>query len=156
EGGGLPPALGHGTMVAGLVRLAAPTAQIMPLRAFTNDGAASEFDIVRAIYWAVDHGANVINMSFSLLAQSEELLRAVNYANDHDVICVSSAGNTGKETLVYPAGFRVVIGVGSTTNLDTRSDFSNFGNGLVRIAAPGALITSYPGGGYAAVWGTSF
>lgn len=157
EGEGLPPAFGHGTMVAGLVRVVAPTAQIMPLRVFTNKGSATTFDIVRAIYWAVDHGANVINMSFSLGTASEELLRALNYANEHDVTLVASAGNAGAETLVFPAAFRHVIGVASTSNLDRRSTFSNHGNGLVRIAAPGeALITAYPGGQYAAVWGTSF
>jgi len=155
--GGLPAAFGHGTMVAGLVRLVAPTAQIMPLTAFTPDGAGDVFNVVRAIYYAVDHGANVINMSFSLANWSAELVRAINYANEHDVICVASAGNGGEETLVFPSGFRHVIGVGSTSNLDRRSAFSNFGNGLVYMAAPGeSLITAFPAGRYAAVSGTSF
>ena len=157
EARGLPPAFGHGTMVAGLVRLVAPSASIMPLRAFTSDGSASTADILSAIYWAVDHGANVINMSFSMVAPSDELLRALNYANDSNVIAVASAGNAGLETTAYPAAYRHVIGVGSTNNLDVRSTFSNYGSGLVRLAAPGeALITPFPGGAYAAVWGTSF
>jgi subtilisin family serine protease len=157
EASGLPAAFGHGTMVAGLVRLAAPTANVMPLRVFSNDGSATTFDIVRAIYYAVDHGADVINMSFSLAAPSEELVRALNYANEKKVIAVASAGNSAEDTLVFPAALRNVIGVGSTNNWDKRSSFSNFGNALVRLAAPGeALITAYPGGGYAAVWGTSF
>lgn len=155
--GGLPAAFGHGTMVAGLVRLVAPTARIMPVTAFTPDGKGDVFNVVRAIYYAVDHGANVINMSFSLANWSAELVRAINYANEHDVVCVASAGNGGEETLVFPSGFRHVIGVGSTSNLDRRSAFSNFGNGLVYLAAPGeALITAFPGGRYAAVSGTSF
>jgi subtilisin family serine protease len=129
----------------------------MPLRVFTNEGTASSSDIARAIYYAVNHGARVINMSFSLETSSPELLRALNYANEHEVISVAAAGNSGEETLVFPAAFRHVIGVGSTSNRDKRSRFSNFGNGLVRLAAPGeGLITSYPGGRYAAVWGTSF
>ncbi len=157
EGEGLPAAFGHGTMVAGLVRLVAPTAQIMPLTAFTADGAGEVFDVVRAIYYAVDHGANVINMSFSLQNWSAELVRAVNYANEHDVVCVASAGNGGEETLVFPSAFRHVIGVGSTDNLDRRSAFSNYGNGLVRVSAPGeGLITAFPGNRYAVVSGTSF
>ena len=61
----LPHAFGHGTMVAGLIHLAAPAAKIMPLKAFDADGNANIFDIERAIYYAVDHGARVINMSFS-------------------------------------------------------------------------------------------
>src|SRR5262249_45895235 len=91
EGRGLlPPAFGHGTMVAGLVRLVAPTASIMPLRAFTSDGSATTADILSAIYFAVDHGANVINMSFSLTATSDEVLRALNYAYENNVIAVAS------------------------------------------------------------------
>jgi subtilisin family serine protease len=157
EGQGLPPAFGHGTMVAGLVRLVAPTARIMPLTAFGPDGSGDVFNIERAIYYAVDHGANVINMSFTLENWSAELVRAINYANEHDVVCVAAAGNSGEETLVFPSAFRHVIGVGSTTNLDRRSAFSNYGNGLVHVAAPGeALITPFPGGRYAAAWGTSF
>jgi subtilisin family serine protease len=157
EGTKLPPAFGHGTMVASLIRLVAPGAMIMPLRAFNSSGAGSEFDIIRAIYYATDHGANVINMSFSLTDWSPELLRAVDYATGHNVICVAAAGNSGQETLVYPSAFNNVVGVGSTDNLDNRSSFSNFGDGLVSVVAPGeALITAFPGQRYAAAWGTSF
>ncbi|MBZ5554601.1 MAG: S8 family serine peptidase [Acidobacteriia bacterium] len=152
-----PAAFGHGTMVAGIVHLVAPTAKIMPLKAFQADGSSNTFDIIRAIYYAVDNGANVINMSFSLAGFSQEFVRAINYATDHGVICVASAGNDGTDDLKYPAALRNVIGVASTTNLDVRSTFSNFGSGLVTLAAPGeGIITTYPGGHYAAAWGTSF
>jgi subtilisin family serine protease len=61
------------------------------------------------------------------------------------------------KTLVYPASIGGVNGVASTTNSDVRSNFSNYGSGVVDIAAPGeGIITSYPGGNYAAGWGTSF
>jgi hypothetical protein len=155
----LPAAFGHGTLVAGIVRLVAPTAKIMPLKAFNADGTSNTFDIVRAVYWAVDHGARVINMSFSATVLSPELGRAINYATDRGVICVASAGNLGQETIVYPGGQRNVVGVASTTSTatPTRSSFSNYGDGLVSVAAPGeAIITTYPGGGYAGAWGTSF
>jgi subtilisin family serine protease len=152
-----PAAFGHGTMVAGIVHLVAPTAKIMPLKAFQADGSSNTFDIIRAIYYAVDNGANVINMSFSLVGSSQEFVRAVNYATDHGVICVASVGNDGADQLKYPAALRNVIGVASTNNLDVRSTFSNFGSGLVTLAAPGeGIITTYPGGHYAAAWGTSF
>ncbi len=62
----LPPAFGHGTMVAGIIHRVAPEARLMPLRAFDGSGRGNLVDIVEAIYYAVDHGANVINMSFSL------------------------------------------------------------------------------------------
>ena len=157
EAHSLPDGVGHGTMVAGLVRLVAPTAKIMPLTVFSADGKGDLYDVVRAIYYAVDHGANVINMSFSLEQWSKELVRALNYAADHNVVCVASAGNGGQETMVFPSGFRGVISVGSTDNQNHRSLFSNYGKAAVRLFAPGeALVTTFPGNRYALVSGTSF
>ncbi len=157
SGADVPVAFGHGTMVAGLVHLVAPTARIMPLKAFRADGTSTLADILRAIYFAADNGARVINMSFSLREASDELLRALNYASSRGVICIASVGNGGTEALVFPAGFRHVIGVGSTDGAGARSRFSNFGPGLVRVQLPGeGLVTTYPGSRYAAGWGTSF
>ena len=153
----LPHAFGHGTMVAGLIHLVAPTAKIMPLKAFRADGSSNAFDIERAIYYAVDHGAKIINMSFSSVTTSAELTHAIDYATMHGVICLASAGNSGRRAVVFPAGYRNVMAIGSTTNTDVRSAFSNHGDHLVSLAAPGeALITLYPGRRYAAVSGTSF
>src|SRR5437899_1481346 len=152
----LPQEFGHGTMVAGIIHLVAPTALIMPLKAFKADGTSNLFDILRAIYYAVDHGARVINMSFSTEQRSAAMGRAMNYAGSRGVICVSSVGNKGARLRVYPAAFDYVFGVGSTSNRDTRSTFSDFGDD-VQLAAPGeGIITTYPGGHYAAAWGTSF
>lgn len=153
----LPAAFGHGTMVAGIVHLVAPTASIMPLKAFRGDGTTDVFNILRAIYYAVDNGARVINMSFSFPAYSNELMKAVNYATSRKVICVAATGNDGKETLAFPAAFQNVLGVASTNMLDQRSAFSNYGAALADMAAPGEeIVTTYPGGLYAAAWGTSF
>lgn len=157
DGNGLPADFGHGTMVAGLIHLVAPAAKIMPLKAFAADGTANASDIVRAIYYAVDHGANVINMSFELAQSSDALMKAINYADRHGVICVASAGNDAQSSLVFPAAYGNVISVGSVGQQNDQSSFTNFGPDLVRVAAPGeALITTYPGNHYAAVWGTSF
>ncbi len=148
---------GHGTMTAGIVHLVAPTAKIMPLKAFHADGSSRLSDIIRAIYYAADHGANVLSMSFSISQPSPGLQAAVQYALSKNVILVAASGNDGLKTLVYPASYNSVIGVGSTTNTDVRSAFSNFGSGVVIFAAPGeGVITTYPGASYAAGWGTSF
>jgi subtilisin family serine protease len=157
EGLTLPKSFGHGTLVAGLVHLTAPTATIMPLKAFTAAGASSLAAVVRAVYYAVDHGAKVINMSFSLADPSPELMRAINYATSHRVICVAASGNSGQEMAVYPAAYRNVIAVASSDNLDRRSLFSNWGDADVTLAAPGeTLTTTFPGGHFAAASGTSF
>jgi len=152
-----PSAFGHGTMVAGLIHLVAPTARLMPVKVFQGDGTSSFSQIISGIYWAIDHGADVINMSFSSTQSSQELMRAINIANSQGVICVASVGNDGKQIMVYPAGYHQVIGVASTNNRDVRSAFSNYGDGVVTVAAPGeGNITLYPGKNYAEVWGTSF
>lgn len=157
DGIDLPPAFGHGTMVAGVVRLAAPAAKIMPLRVFGPDGTADVYEIIRAIRWAVRNGADVINMSFSVEEFSPELSRAINYAHRHGVVCVAAAGNRGERVVTYPAAFGNSVGVASTSNDDLMSDFSNHGSDVATMAAPGeGIITTYPGGLYAAAWGTSF
>ncbi|MBZ5531990.1 MAG: S8 family serine peptidase [Acidobacteriia bacterium] len=153
----VPQDFGHGTMTAGVAHLIAPTAKIMPLKAFTIDGMATASDIIRAIYFAADNGANVISMSFSMPANSPSLQAAIQYALGKNIVVVASSGNDGLKTLVYPASIGGVHGVGSTTNADGRSAFSNYGSGVVLLAAPGeGVITTYPGGNYAAGWGTSF
>ena len=157
EGAQLPEAFGHGTMVAGLVRLAAPGARILPLRVFDGHGNANPWHVVQAIYYATDQGANVINMSFSVDKQSIELMRAIKYAESHGVVCVSSAGNTGTTSKSWPAAFNEVLGVASTDLDGNLSSFTNHGPNLVSLAAPGEeLVTTYPGGLYALAWGTSF
>ena len=148
---------GHGTMTAGIVHLVAPTAKIMPLKAFRADGSSNLSDIIRAIYYGADNGANVISMSFSMAQSSPGLQAAIQYALSKNVAVVASSGNDGVKTLVYPASYGGVQGIGSSTNTDLRSTFSNYGSGVVTFAAPGeGVITTYPGGNYAAGWGTSF
>jgi Subtilase family len=157
QGVSLPNDFGHGTMVAGLIHLVAPTAQIMPLKAFAADGSADESDVIAAIYYATDNGASIINMSFGFPQISDALMKAINYAARHGVICVAAAGNNAQNALVYPAAFGNVIGVASVNSQNQLSSFSNYGPDMVTISAPGeALITTYPGNRYAAAWGTSF
>jgi subtilisin family serine protease len=157
EGAEIPAAFGHGTMVAGLVRLVAPGALIMPLRAFDGDGTGSTADVVEAVYFAIEQGADVINMSFSMDESSAELTRAITLAKQAGIVCVSSAGNQGSASLTYPAALTQVIGVASTDAEDRLSSFSSYGSAMVVLGAPGeGLVSLYPGGLYAGGWGTSF
>jgi subtilisin family serine protease len=151
-------AFGHGTMTTGLVHLVAPRAKILPLKAFSSNGTGYLSDILRAVYYATQNHANVISMSWDFPDYSQELARAINDANRAGTICVAAAGNDGKDELVYPAALtNNVMGIASTSDGDDRSSFSNYGQDLVWIAAPGeAIISTYPFGTYAAGWGTSF
>jgi subtilisin family serine protease len=152
----LPPAWGHGTQVAGILHLVAPGSRIMPLKAFNADGTGQLFDVVRAIYYAADMGARVINMSFSCDCSSRELASAISYAWMRGVVLVASVGNNGSNVSLFPATYSQVIGVASTNLDDTPAPFTNYGPS-VDVAAPGAgIISTFPGGKWAAGWGTSF
>jgi subtilisin family serine protease len=154
--GGPYSAFGHGTMTAGIVHLVAPQAKIMPLKAFAADGSGYVSNIIRATYYAVQHGGKVLSMSFSFSTSSNEMATAINYANRKGLICVASAGNDGEDVVVYPAGLTNVMGVASTSDYDTRSSFSNYGSD-VWVAAPGeGIVSTYPYATYSAGWGTSF
>lgn len=153
----LPPFFGHGTMVAGLVRLVAPGARILPLQVFDDSGQADLLDVIQAIYFAVENGADVINMSFSVDSASSELRQAIDHARKQGVVCVAAAGNQAGKTHVYPAALSHTVGVAATDSEDRLSDFSNYGSSLVSLAAPGTgVISTYPAGLFAAGWGTSF
>ena len=151
-------AFGHGTEVMGVIHMVAPTAQLLPLKAFSSNGTGTLSNILRAIYYGVQNSANVINMSFELGSSSTELTNALNYATVNGVICTASAGNDGLEEVVYPAGLKQnVMGVASTNYFEQRSSFSNYGDQDVWVAAPGEeIVTTYPFGTYSVTSGTSF
>jgi subtilisin family serine protease len=150
-------AFGHGTMVAGIIHLVAPTASLMGLKAFKADGSGYLSDIMHAVYYAAQHNAKVINMSFTFPSSSKEMQNAVQYAGGRGVICAAAVGNDGADQILYPAGYtQLAMGVASTNDSDTLSSFSNYG-AAVWVASPGeAIITTYPFNTYAAGWGTSF
>ncbi len=156
--GGPYSAFGHGTMTTGLVHLVAPNAKILPLKAFSSNGTGYLSNIVAALYYAVQHQANVVNMSFDLTSSSPSLTQAVTYANKAGVVLVAAAGNENTSAPVYPAALNnYVVGIASTTNWDSRSSFSNYGSTDVLIAAPGEnIVSTFPGGTYGSASGTSF
>lgn len=89
-------------------------------------------------------------------SNSLEFNKSMDYANQNGVICAASAGNDGIQETVYPAAYQNdVMGVASTSDSDTRSSFSNYGNSIVWVAAPGeGVISTYPFSTYAAGCGT--
>jgi subtilisin family serine protease len=150
------PAYGHGTLCAGIIAVSAPGAMIMPLRAFDNNGSSDEFMLAKAIRYAVDHGAQVINMSFGTLSDSPAIHSSINYAVSHGVTLVASAGNNNTSAVQYPAAYAGVTAVSATDDQDIKGSFSNYG-AYVAVDAPGVnIISAYPGGMYSMVSGTSF
>jgi hypothetical protein len=141
------PAFGHGTMMAGLVHLAAPNARIIPLKVFDASGTATKWNIVKAIYDAVNMGADVISMSFSSSSKSKMIEAALNYAISQGVVPIAATGNDGSVAPTYPAFMNGVVAVAGVDMFDQKAPFSNCGP-YVNISAPAIdLVTTYPGNG---------
>ncbi|RID85908.1 peptidase S8 [Mesobacillus zeae] len=162
-----PPAddNGHGTHVAGIIASETNNREgiagltwynkIMPVKAMGKDGYGSTFDIAKGIIWAVDHGADVINLSLGNYQPSKVLKKAVRYAYAHHVVMVAAAGNDNSSQTSFPAAYPEVMGVSAVHYNGNRADFSNHGD-YIDIAAPGVYIPStYYKQQYAALSGTS-
>jgi len=152
-----PSELGHGTLVAGIIHLVAPNARIVPIKAFDAYGDTTMFTIIEAVRQSMNLNVDVLNMSFSSNQNSETLRRAIVDAQASGITVVASAGNDASDAKdLYPASYPTVIGVGATDFNDRLASFSNYGPSVL-VNAPGAYVVStVPGGRYAAAWGTSF
>lgn len=167
---------GHGTAVASLIAAAprdgvefrglAPEAKILPVRVSEQqiiDGRKSgrsvdRADFARAIRWAVDHGADVINLSVVLYEDSTPVREAVEHALAEDVVVVAAAGNLhdNGDPRPYPASYPGVIGVGAIGVAGQRASFSQVGS-YVDLVAPGeAVLVAAPGRGHLEQSGTSY
>ncbi|MBT2684928.1 S8 family peptidase [Bacillus sp. ISL-37] len=156
---------GHGTHVAGIIAsetdnnegVAGMTwfSRIMPIKAMGAKGYGTTFDIAKGIVWAVDHGADVINLSLGNYQPSKVLEEAVRYAYQKNVVMVSAAGNDGSDQPTYPSAYPEVLSVAAVDYNGNRASFSNYGD-YIDIAAPGVYIPStYFNKQYAALSGTS-
>ncbi|MEU8259345.1 type VII secretion-associated serine protease mycosin [Micromonospora sp. NPDC048999] len=170
-GDGTRDCAGHGTGVASIIAATprpgvafqglAPGARILPVRVSEQQvvegresgrtvGAA---DFARAIRWAVDHGADVLNLSVVLYADNPAVRLAIAYAAHHDVVVVAAAGNLhdSGNPRPYPAAYDGVLGADGT-----RADFSQTGP-HVDLVAPGSdVLMAAPGQGHRRAEGTSY
>jgi thermitase len=129
--------------------------KVMPVTVLDANGLGEDSDIIEGIVWAVDHGADVINLSFSNPGYSTALQAAIDYAWDHDVVVVAATGNDGSGVPTYPAGDHGVIGVSDTDRSDRLDGSSNYGADTF-LGAPGTDIrTLRAGGGTTTITGTA-
>jgi serine protease len=139
---------GHGTHIAGTIAQStnnglgcagiAPAARILPIKVLNAQGLGSNYTIGVGIRYAVDHGAQVINLSIGGAA-SQTLKDAINYALNKGVTVVCAAGNGGTGALSYPARYAGVIAVGASDQSGAKASFSQYGPGL-SLLAPGKDI----------------
>ncbi|AJC73966.1 peptidase S8 [Pseudothermotoga hypogea DSM 11164 = NBRC 106472] len=162
---------GHGTHVTGIIAaltnnnkgVAGVTwgqrVKIMPLKVLRGDGTGDVFYFAKAVVYAVDHGAKVINASLGSRDPSPEVEAAVRYAYQNDVVMVCAAGNDGSSGIDYPAAYPETIAVGAVTIDARRASYSDYGPEL-DVVAPGgdenqAILSTYRGGAYVYSLGTS-
>ncbi|RAM38305.1 S8 family serine peptidase [Arthrobacter globiformis] len=141
---------GHGTHVAGIIAAAKDTAgvsgvcpgcSILDGKVMNDSGSGSTSAIANGINWAVENGAQVINMSLGQGVSSQTLETAVNNAWNRGVVIVAAAGNAGTPDQFYPAAYPNVIAVAATDNNDAKASFSTYGP-WVDVAAPGVAVYS--------------
>jgi thermitase len=154
--------VGHGTHVAGIVDLVAPSAKIMPLRVLNTEGYGNAFTIAKAISFAKGEGADAINLSLGSRSRSRLLQDVIEDATKNGVVVAAAAGNSNTARPHYPAaadgGMSSADGLVAVTSVDRyqkKSEFANYGI-WVDIAAPGTDIRSaFPTSLYADWSGTS-
>lgn len=149
---------GHGTAVAGVIGAETNNSayvgglnwhvSLMPIQVCDDFGACPVATMAQGVIYAVDHGARIINISqdcqdFAIgdPCYYQPLQDAINYAYDHDVLVVASAGNGAQigNPVENPAAMDHVLAVGATTPTDTLADFSSYGP-YVDLSAPGVGI----------------
>lgn len=142
--------------------------KILPIKVFSNDSPSASV-LISAINKAVEHNADVINMSLTSYAEQntatadgkiETMQEALNKATEAGCIVVASAGNNFSNFPLYPASYDNVISVGAHNSSRERATFSQY-NDYVDVTAPGQSIvlpTHYENGSFNCVSssGTSF
>jgi serine protease len=157
---------GHGTHVAGTVAqttnngigvagIAYETA-LMPVKILGANGVGGSYSLAEGLRWAVDHGADVINMSLGFENQVDPgavVHDAVRYAHSLGVICVAAAGNAADNPgyaggVEYPAAYDECVAVGATQYKRRRAYYSNQGAALTCVAPGGDIRVDQNGDGY--------
>ncbi|WP_110112572.1 S8 family peptidase [Bacillus sp. CGMCC 1.16541] len=159
----------HGTHVAGIIAGEAnngiggkgvnPNATILPIDVFGGMMGATDYSVADGILYAVEQGANVINMSIGSYYESPIIKDAVKKAVDKGIVVVAAAGNGAEMNYEYPASFDGVISVGATNDKNEKAYFSTYGPSI-DVVAPGenvysSLYTPFKGSTFANMSGTS-
>lgn len=166
SGSGPSDVQGHGTHCAGIILAAtngqgligvAPKARLYNGKVLGDNGSGSESGIVNGIRWAISQGVDVISMSLGSSSPSNSIRGAVQEAVNAGIIVVAAAGNEGPNegTVGYPGGFDECICVAAVDSSLQAANFSSRGPAN-DVAAPGvSILSTYPGGRYSRLSGTS-
>ncbi|GAB3674260.1 S8 family peptidase [Halopiger thermotolerans] len=154
----------HGTHVGGIAaggtddgtgHAGISDCSLLSARALDRSGRGALSDIADAIQWSVDAGADIINLSLGSTSGYHTLRSACDYAANNGVLLVGATGNSGANSVAYPAAYDDVMAVTAVTSNDSLASFSNTGS-RVDIAAPGTrILSAVPWDSYGRMSGTS-
>ncbi|MBZ9577697.1 peptidase S8 [Patescibacteria group bacterium] len=151
---------GHGTHVAGTITSStnndyvagiAFNSTLMPVKVLNRKGEGTADWVADGIYYAVNNGADIINMSLGWppgYDPGETVYNAIKYAYDHGVVQIAATGNESASQISYPAKYSEVIAVGATRYDETRASYSNYGEGIDLVAPGGDLGVDQNEDGY--------
>lgn len=160
---------GHGTHVTGTIAAVdnstgvvgvAPEAHLYAVKVLDRNGSGYVSSIIDGLYWAMQNGIQVVNMSLGTSADIQALHDAIDAAYNSGITLVAAAGNSGDgnpdtNEVSYPAKYSSVIAVAATASDDSTPNWSSEGV-EVELAAPGVSVKStWNNGGYNTVSGTS-
>lgn len=155
---------GHGSHVAGIVSAlnnsigvvgVAYKAELYAVKALNANGSGYVSDVIEGLYWCIENGMQVINMSIGTSTHVQSFHDAVRAVNNAEIVQVASAGNNYGGPLVYPAAYPETIAVSATDQNDNIAPFSSTGD-EVDLSAPGVgIYSTYKNKLYATGSGTS-
>ena len=141
--------LGHGTHVAGIIHDIIPEAQLLIIKVLDRYGYGTIDNITHGIYYALDKGANIINISIGYEDPDDELKAAIEEAESENVPVICAAGN--HNTIEYPAQYGISVG-----SIDNKGNVSEFSTNNATLYALGEDIEStYLNDSYEILTGTS-
>jgi thermitase len=150
---------GHGTFVAGILRMVAPSSEIYVYRVLDTSGFGDGFSISEAVLKAIEDSCNIINLSLGMVGVHDGLEDALKLAKQQGIMIVASAGNDSTDLnsiFPFPASKEYCVAVAALDSIDRKADFSNYGL-KIGLCAPGTWIYApYPDNMYAWWDGTSF
>ncbi|MCK8816369.1 S8 family peptidase [Natroniella sulfidigena] len=153
---------GHGTHVAGSIGALANDqgvvgvnweVSLLSAKVLADNGSGSNLSTAQGVKWAVDNGADIINLSLGSPFPSATVKEAIDYAYQKDVTVIAAAGNGGNDRvgdpdLKYPAQFETVISVGAVDQNLELTSFSNYGRELDFVAPGQHIYSTVPYGRY--------